>query len=284
MTIDTSNTITDGIHKNLTRREYESIEAVNQSTLKLFSKTAAHAREAMLHPKEPTEAMNFGSALHCAILEPKRFQQVYVVAPKFDRRTKEGKEGWATWEEQNRGKEIVAQDDMAAISAMANSCYSEPLVKSLLTAPGSNEVALVWTDKRTGLRCKALLDRVTTYANYTVVLDIKSARDAGELEFGRAVFKLTYHVQAAFYLDGLNAIAPADRRFLFIAIEKERPFCVAVYELDDESIAQGRATVRRYLNTYAECMATGIWPGYPSGVTPLSLPSWATEGGSDETE
>lgn len=284
-TTSTQERIADGIHKNLTRREYESIEAVNQSTLKLFAKTPAHAREAMLHPKPPTEAMNFGSALHAAILEPKRFEAEYIAAPKFDRRTKEGKEAWAAWEENNRDKEIISADDMGAIKFMQASCYADPVYKSLLTGAGTNEVAVIWTDVKTGLRCKALLDRVTQYAGYTVVLDIKSARDASELEFGRAVFRLGYHVQAAFYLEGLRVLAPTERRFFFGAVEKTPPYCVALYELDEEAIAQGRATVRRYLDSYAQCMATNVWPGYPSGVLPLALPSWATEpGGTDDSE
>lgn len=280
-TTSTQERIADGIHKGLTRREYESIEAVNQSILKHFAKTPAHAREYMIHPPEPTDAMNFGSALHCALLEPKRFETAYVVPPKFDRRTKEGKDGWAQWENENRGKEILGFDEMEAIKTMAANCYNDPVAKSLLTSPGSNEVAVVWTDKKSGLRCKALLDRVTSCVGYTVVVDIKSARDASELEFGRAVFRLGYHVQAAFYLEGLRVLAPSDRRFFFVAVEKVPPYCVALYELDDEAIRQGRALVRRYLDTYAECMATGVWPGYPSGVSPLSLPSWATEIGGE---
>lgn len=285
MTTETSQQIADGIHKGLTRREYESIEAVNQSVLKMFAKTPAHARESMLHPKEPTDAMNFGAALHAALLEPKRFESDYVIAPKFDRRTKEGKEAWAAWEDSNRDKEIIASDDMGAIQSMQQSCFADPVFKSLLTGQGTNEIAVVWTDEKTGLRCKALLDRVTKYAGYTVVLDIKSARDASELEFGRSVFRLGYHVQAAFYLEGLRVLAPIDRRFFFGAVEKQSPYCVALYELDDEAIAQGRVTFRRYLDSYAQCMNTNVWPGYRSGITPLALPSWATEpGGEDESE
>jgi hypothetical protein len=29
------------------------------------------------------------------------------------------------------------------------------------------------------------------------------------------------------------------------------------------------------LDLYAECKASGNWPGYPSTIQPLSLPAWA---------
>lgn len=267
----------DGIHKGLSRSEYEKVQAVNQSVLKLFRKTPAHAREAMLHPPKPTEAMNFGNALHCAILELERFKREYVIPPQIDRRTKAGKEEWAAFEDAHRGKEIIAQEDYDTIQAMTASCNDDEVISQLLSGKGSNEVAVVWTDKETGTRCKALLDRVTSFAGYTVVLDVKSCCDASEFEFARAIVRLGYHEQAAFYLAGLAALADSYRRFLFIAIEKTAPYGAAVYELDDESLKQGQIAYRKHLALYSECNRTGIWPSYQSGIIPIRIPAWAME-------
>lgn len=270
--------IQDGIHKGLSRSEYESIPAVNQSTLKLFRKTAAHAREYMQHPQKPTEAMNLGNAIHCAILEPAKFESNYIVAPKIDRRTALGKAEWVQFEEDNRGKEIISQDDYDVCKAMVLACYGDPVVTQLLSGPGTNELAVVWTDKETGMRCKALLDHVTSFAGYTAVIDLKSCGDASQSEFARSIAKYAYHEQAAFYLDGLNVLAENYRRFFFIAIEKVAPYGIAIYELEDESMKQGQIAFRKHLNQYAECVKTNIWPGYVSGICPIQIPTWAMEG------
>ena len=38
---------------------------------------------------------------------------------------------------------------------------------------------------------------------------------------------------------------------------------------------KARAENRRLLNLYAECKRTGIWPGYPAGISHINLPRWA---------
>lgn len=279
----TNDNLTDGVYY-LDRGAYSAIPAVTQSLLKQFKRSPAHARESMLHPKEPSEALNFGNAIHCAILEPDRFVEDYVVAPKIERRSAAGKAAWIEFEDQNRGKEIISQDDYSMCQRMMESCYANDVAAALLSGNGRNEVTLLWTDRDTDVRCKALLDRVTSFLGWTCVIDIKSTRDASQRGFARQVAQLEYHLQAAFYLEGLNALSPADRRFLFVAIEKESPYCVTVFELEDESLKQGAAAFRQHLKTYAQCVTNGVWPGYPIGIVPLQIPTWAMEGdfnGSD---
>ncbi|MNY62519.1 hypothetical protein D3C86_1993460 [compost metagenome] len=35
-----------------------------------------------------------------------------------------------------------------------------------------------------------------------------------------------------------------------------------------------RRQYRPLVRTYAECMASGVWPGFSSGVKTVKLPSW----------
>jgi PDDEXK-like domain of unknown function (DUF3799) len=280
--LQTLNEIRDGIHPNTSRADYESIQAVNYSLLKHFARSPAHAREYMLHPLEPTPAMDEGTALHCAILEPKRFATDYVVAPQCDRRTTAGKNAWKEFEEENHGKAYLSADDAEGVKAMTDSAFANETVSNLLSSPGRQEVAVVWTDKQTGLRCKALIDRVTHFAGWTVIVDLKKCRDAAPWSFGAQVARLAYHEQAAYYLDGLSALAAANRRFFWVAIEDERPYAVAVYEATDEILDQGRLLYREHLAAYKQCVESNVWPGYPNGVQPLRLPRWAFAGGIND--
>ena len=70
---------------------YHLHPAVGHSGLVRIMRSPAHYREYVAHPPEPTPAMQLGTAFHTALLEPDRFGQSFVVAPKFDRRTKDGK-------------------------------------------------------------------------------------------------------------------------------------------------------------------------------------------------
>lgn len=265
----------DGIYPGMTRSRYGAIEAASYSKLKNFERSAAHAREYMLHPSEPTESMDFGSASHCCILEPERFASDYVAAPKVDRRTKEGKNAWNEFEDLNRDKEILSAEDMELCTEMAAAVRLHPFVRDLLSAPGKNEVCVVWTDPVTHLRCKALIDRICTLAGHTFVLDFKTTQNATPNLFASQAARLQYHVQAAHYLNGLNTLAPVPRKWLWIAQEKTRPYCSAVYRATPEVLSVGEALIDHYLEQLAECQQTNIWPGYPTGMQDLRLPRWA---------
>lgn len=81
-----------GIRHDLTDAEYFAHSAINCSGLKLISsKTPAHFKYQQSEQRKPTPAMIIGSAVHCATLEPEAFNERYIVAPKIDKRTKDGK-------------------------------------------------------------------------------------------------------------------------------------------------------------------------------------------------
>lgn len=263
------------LHPGLSRAAYEAIDAANVSMLKHFARTAAHAREAMLHPPEPSAAMELGSHIHVAVLEPARFDSEFVLAPKCDRRTKEGKATWAAFEAENHGKTLLAADDYELVRAIRNAAWEHPTAAALLKGPGHCEVGAVWQHERTGLWCKGLIDRVGQHDGWTWIVDLKTCRDASPRGFARDVANLHYHAQAAYYVNGCNAIAPRPRRFAWIAVEKDAPHAVAVYEPDDPALLAGEARYEKWLDAYAEARESGVWPGYGTDVQSLSLPRWA---------
>ncbi|GAF92676.1 unnamed protein product, partial [marine sediment metagenome] len=155
--------IKDGIYPNMPYDVYATIPAINYSILKFFGQSAAHARKQMLRPKKPTEAMEFGTDIHCAIFEPKRFDAEYVSVPKLDMRTKIGKEAWAKHEKENAGKNILFEADYKACLGMRKRVDEHEGIAALLRGgKGANELTIVWTDPETGERCKSRIDRLGT--------------------------------------------------------------------------------------------------------------------------
>lgn len=279
-TATVSKAITEpGIYRDLSFADYYAIPAMSHSVLEGFvpPSTPAHGRERMLNPRESTAALDLGHGFHVCLLEPARFELEYVAAPKFDRRTRVGKLGWAEWQEANRGKSLLSQDEIDQYQRMRDSVLAHPTARELLTGPGANELSIVWKDEPTGLLCKGRLDRVGTLGGWGWIIDVKSTEDASERAFQRSIARYGYGRQASHYRAGLNALRPQPRRVAFIAVEKDRPYCVAVYELDERALEQGDRENRQALDVYATCLEANNYPGFDSGMGLLDLPAWAVD-------
>jgi hypothetical protein len=67
------------------------------------------------------------------------------------------------------------------------------------------------------------------------------------------------------------------RHFLFIAQETTAPYLITVHELDEIGLRLGRERVDRACAVFAECTATGIWPGYSDDIELVTPPYWLTD-------
>lgn len=258
---------TDETEADYHEREYGVASA---SLLKLMdARTPAHVKAWYDgHDAEETPALRFGRAVHCAVLEPDRYNEAYVVAPKFDRRTKAGKAAAAAFAAEHGHKVAITQSDHDTIEGMRQAIEAHPIARALLTAPDAQtEVTARWTDQYTGLRCKLRAD--LWIPSRRLCVDLKTAKDASPQGFARSVASYGYDVQQAHYEQGLGAAA-----FLFVVVEKEPPYAVGVYRMDEQSAARGHELWRGALDELARCVERDEWPGYGSGITELTLPRW----------
>jgi hypothetical protein len=252
--------------------QYHADQAIGHSGILKMLKSPAHLRETLDHPQPPTPAMAFGSAVHTYVLEPERFSKEFVVAEKFDRRTKEGKEAAARFEEANQGKTLITPEDLTTLSLMRAAVLAHQGAAKLL-AQGEAELSAFWSDSATGIACRCRPD----WFNGTTLVDLKSCIDASSRGFSRAIANFGYDVQAAFYVDGIKRVTGMELPFLFVAVEKESPHAVAVYRADPEIIKIGRKKYQAALQLLKWCQESGTWPAYqPAGeVELISLPRWA---------
>jgi hypothetical protein len=78
-----------GLWPGVPYEQYAAWDACSSSRLSRLLRSPAHARayiDGQIEDDTPAKA--FGSAAHCAILEPDRFASAYVRAPEGDGRTK----------------------------------------------------------------------------------------------------------------------------------------------------------------------------------------------------
>ena len=95
------------IVRHLPIQVYHSGEAISHSGIVQLLKSPEHYLQYKMGSVEPTPAMEFGLAFHSFVLEPEAFSKDYVLAPKFDRRTKEGKETAAKWDVEKCGQDTL---------------------------------------------------------------------------------------------------------------------------------------------------------------------------------
>lgn len=261
----------------ITNQEYHADSSrISNSGLKLMARSPRHYWERYINPErqpeEPTPALVLGSACHTAVFEPHKFALEYAIEPKFDRRTNAGKQAAADFAEMNSGKTLLTLAQYDTAQRVARAVRNHDVAKVFLEK-GRAEQTFYFNDPDSGAPCKIRPDFISESMNY--IVDLKTTEDASAEAFGRNAYAYWYHTQAAFYMDGmyLNKIQPDG--FLFIAVEKEPPYEVALYYADEETLLLGRQTYLPLLERYQECRQSGIWPGYGEEVRNLKLPAWA---------
>lgn len=271
----TTTHIIPGVYE-IPAEQYFSGPGISRSELDCLLQSPLHYWDRYLNPErvpeKETAALRIGHALHTAILEPHLFTARYACAPEgIDRRTKEGKARWTAFLAENAGKTPLNETEFKRVTAMGDAVRAHPTSAKLFIT-GAPERTVYWTDQETGILCRCRPD----WLRPSLIADFKTCEDASMASFQRSIFEYAYHRQVAWYLDGVAAVTGEQHgNFIFIAIEKSRPYAVAHYIMDDEAIALGRKENRRALEVYQRCQQTNEWPGYPLAVQTITLPAYA---------
>lgn len=242
---------------------YLEAPAVSKSSLwTAITRSPAHARV----EKEPSNAMQLGTAVHCAVLEPDAFTSRFTRGPD-DRRGNRWKEAL-----DEHGAGLLTSGDYDAALAIRDALRTEPLVAKVLKG-AVVESSGFWIDGATGLLCRARPDAWNERSG--LMLDLKVTADARPDVFKRRVADFGYHAQEAFYTDGWRACGAEIDAFVFLAIEPTAPHGFCLFELEPVAVAEGREAMRQALDHWKYCVERNHWRAYSGGVQPLDLPKYA---------
>ena len=264
---------------HLSNAAYHSGPGISCTGLKKIAVSPAHFKRGEF---KQTAAMSMGSATHSAILEPESFAKQYVTLPAGkDRRSAEYKALCASHGNDN----VLVSADSFQIGSMQSAVRANPVAnKWLYQEPGRNELSVYAKDPETGVLVRCRFDRLLDRGFSP---DLKTTTDASPRGFSNAIAKYGYAFQAAFYLDTYFwATGERLSGFGFVAVESKAPHNVMCYRLDDESIEVGRAQYRAALNTFANCLETGIYEGYDGSSEEqlIGLPMWSLNQYQDELD
>jgi hypothetical protein len=273
-----------GIYEDIPLAEYFAIDAIHSSTLKEAHKSAAHLKQYEDEEFEMSEALIIGSALHCAVLEQDRFAKEYVVAPKCDLRTTNGKNTMSEFIADNDGKTIIKAEQMYEVERMRDSILAHPAASEIINLPGQNELTMLRRDEATGLLYVIRIDKYMLFRDKLTIVDIKTTKNGSPSGFPREAANYGYDIQGGFYSDVASAVEEQNiEQVLFITIEK-KSFITTVYNLEELDLRIGKQKYKSALELLIECRKTGKYPGYSDSILPLSLPVWATEPLIEEEE
>lgn len=257
----------------MTNADYHASEAISKSDLDLINRSPAYYRYVKKNPREQTASMLFGSVVHSLVLEPEKFSDEYAVAPSVDKRTKKGREEWCEFAAASKDKTIIDSGIYDSAQLAALSVENNPIAKKLLHG-GKAEMSYFWEEK--GVKCKCRPDYLRT--DIKCVIDLKTTQNANPDNFTKSAYDYRYHVQAAWYLRGLRSCGVDVENFIFIAVEKEAPYTVCIYNADNFMIKLGNTVADENLAVLCECIRSDNWYGYEETpvIHSLSLPDWVT--------
>lgn len=258
--------------KQIPDDQYADHHGLSQSGAKELLRSPAHYLAYLDRDRtEQTPAQRLGTLIHLASLQPKVFDATVVVAPDCDKRTKEGKEIWSSFQSSLKpGQEAISQKDGELVTnvSIAARAGLDRLMKDYDGESMITEVPMV--GRVNGTDIKGRLDAIiTTKTGKRIVVDIKTTMDAGADSFARDIANYKYYLQASWY----TTLAHADQ-FVFLAVEKDFPNCWACYTLDDAAHQKGIALMTQAIELYDSCNKFRQYPGYPQQVQTLSLPKW----------
>lgn len=243
-------------------------EGISSSGLKLVERSPAHYRYQAA--RASSRAMEIGTAVHAALLEPQVFADEYVLLKDIkDRRASEYKAAVKV----HGSERVLVATEADQVAGMQEAVLSNPAMSERLNAEGWRELSLFVRDPETGVLVRVRYDLLTVSG---IAVDLKSCQDARPEEFSKSIYSYGYDLQAALYTDAFQwATGKPIGAFEFAVVEKEMPHGHKLYLPDETLLQEGRRRYREALNLFAECERSGDWPGVTcDGPELISLPSW----------
>ena len=245
---------------NVPFAEYLAWSHVSQSSLKQGRVSMLHMLHAMNEDVVPTDAMNLGSAIHCAFLEPELLPEK-VVLWKGKRRA--GNE-WEDFKTEHKGKIILTNGYYEHMKGMIRRLRQHPEMGKGIVAAGDVEVSHKM--EINGVMVKGRTDKLTN----DPIIDLKSsAADLDETRFATQAVKLGYHIQGAIYLRLFDR-----KRFILGVVENTAPYDVVMFELSPELLAIGDREAMLLLGAWKACCENQHYPGRNEELVTLEVPKW----------
>ncbi len=268
----------------MTFSEYRELPGLNASKLKPYSISPARGLYKETKEFKKTMPMALGSIIHAFILEGEEavnelISSHYITSgfPINESTKKPYGETSAKYKEwlatQDPSKEVIFPDILhATVANIIEALREHPEATKMLAIADKRETAITWTCKYTGELCKAMVDY---YGNGTAG-DLKTfGRELTKSSIERELYDRQYHLQFAFYRDGLvaNGVDVDEFNVIFVGTAEEND--VAPFVINEPTLEKGRNDYLKAIENYQTAHKydgghIGLFPE----VTEIGIPNY----------
>lgn len=193
-----------------------------------------------------TSMLEFGTAVHTAILEPDRMMDTVAIIPECDRRTKAGKAVYNQFLADNPDKILITHDDWQVIRAMTVAVRGidyEPLRDALLLGEVEKEGFKTYTipDTKDTVDIKGRADLIDS----SIIWDLKTTNSIDDVH--ATIKRLRYDIQACHYMEIFNLDI-----FILVFVEKSLYPRVKLVQMNRHDLARTHIDWIHALRNYTE--------------------------------
>lgn len=227
-------------------------------------------------PREETEDLKLGTAIHSGVLEPNEFEKNYVASPEFNMRSNAGKAEFKAFCDDNPGKIILKPDSWDMALRVRDAVLAHPVAGPLFTG-GKAEQTFFAHDPETGALIKCRFDFLQDGG--VMAVDLKSVREGGASKegFAREAATHDYMMQPPWYFRVLQTLyGKTPSYWVFVAAEKARRPQIGIYTVKPSMPAYQLAAEAndRYFKRILLCRRERSWPDYGCDPQPLEMPGY----------
>ena len=288
-----------GRHENIPAAAYHASEGLGSTAIRTI---AEHSVAHYLSMQE-TPAMRRGSIHHAAVLEPERFDETYVVAPRgpcpkcpSGRKSMVGathchqhggKQESQEWHDSLPvGTEVIDEDEKTQAlelaagvrASVARSEYPRLLeggareVSYCARAVPTDDGYRITTDGDEGIVVRGRVD--IDYPGLAV--DLKGVSQLEMLlprKWSWRIHDHGLHIQAALYVDIVEAVTGKRPVWGWLVHQAAPPYATRLFECSEDDIEDGREAVAIALNRWQTYLETGDpWAGWPTQRETVARP------------
>lgn len=206
---------------------------------------------------ESSQKMHIGTLLHCSVLEPEEYSELYAIGGPINPKTgKEYGQETKKWKdaEEKLGREIISLAESEEINAMTEAVYEDKNASRILEVCTEREVAI-----RCNLENMQFQGRPDAYGiidGSLVLCDLKTCKS---LDFMFDLCERFYGTQLAVYslmLEQCKQLIGEFKRIepVIIAVEKRNAPRVGIFQMTQQTLDENKRKIKDAIKSLKESL------------------------------
>lgn len=225
----------------------------------------------------PSEAMQLGSAIHCAVLEPDEYTD------RFTHYTgRRAGKGYDDFKARNAHRTVLSLKSQLVVDQTLDYLRERDRLYNVIKN-GEAEMSYFAADPVHERMRKARADWIGELNGQRLLIDLKTTWSLNDRHIQKTLHDMNYHMQAAYYLDTVGLVEgepPAG--FAILWIRTTPPVDMRVSIVGNATLDVGREKYQQAFGELHEAIERDDFPGYPAEPSLLELPTWALKATTDD--